>query len=163
MINSLLNILGFPYGRIFVNSLPLNDVFFIETEEENEVTDYAIDGNRNTDLTLYVKRVPITFQIRGFLQNSDIQKFEELRNMLINKTMITFNGTSFDDRDFVMISIKKVNEGYNYLEYEFTVRELILAEITEFTTESKNIPTTRTNTSNTATTSSSNSIPVVSY
>lgn len=162
MMNDILGLLGFRFGSIYVNNLQLRDVFFSEVEETKDITEYAIDGDRNTDLSLHIKYNPKEYTVRGFFQDSDMSDFEVIQELYRAKEPLTLIGTPFDNIDFTMESYRKVDEGYNYLEFEFTLRELILAEIREFTTESRNIPTAKTNNSGVASTKTMN-IPQEPY
>lgn len=143
--NDILKKFGFSFGQVLIGDLILSDVYFSPYELKKNSTSLAIDGDRNQDIDVYTKIEQVKYNVKGFFQ-SDLDagksKYEELERYLTDKPTRIFNftGTPFDDKDFILESINRIDEGINFTEFSFVAKEMNFAEVKQFTTENKNIP-----------------------
>lgn len=147
-VGNVLERLGFTFGQVIIGDVSLRNVFFSPWTSSKNFTTEPIDGDQNTDIDTYSKIEQQKYVVTGFLQNllaiSNRHKndFETLNKYFKENKPFKFIGTDFDDRFFIMSSITKNDEGFNYITFTLEVKELNLAQVKEFTTESRNIPQT---------------------
>lgn len=146
LVLDLLKRVGFEFGQVLMNDVILRNVYFTPWTSEKETTVEAIDGDGiNTDVDTYTKLKQQQYEVRGYLQEilafSEKHKtdFETIREMFKDNSIVNLIGTDFDDKNFLIVSVSKLEEGMNFIEFSIRLKEVIFAEVKTFTTENKNI------------------------
>lgn len=127
--------LGVELGEMKINDIILKDVYFTPTEERTEITDEGIDSP-NKNVTNHARNELLEIGITGTFASQfgkvldiDFLNLSEIRK---NKQLVKLAGTDFDDLDFMIQSLGKLDQGYNFIDYSIVLKEVRFVTIEEF-------------------------------
>lgn len=139
-IKKTLNLLGLGTNTFLIEDIEIDYKYFTPENLENDITDEAIDGNSNEEITTHVKTNNMILNISGTLSNissiltSDFaDKYERLIELTVSKKSLRITGTKFDDKNWVIKSITKTGEGLNYIDFDLVLREVKFVQTKNFT------------------------------
>lgn len=139
-LKKALNVAGIGTGTFFIENIEIDYRYFSPVNLTNEITEEAIDGDRNTDITTFIKNENMELEVKGTFSSAfgilteDFKEkylnLEELRN---SKKQINILGTDYDDKTWAIKSITKDDEGLNYIDFTLILRELKFVKVKRFT------------------------------
>ena len=139
-LKKALNVAGIGTGTFFIENIEIDYKYFSPINLTNEITEEAIDGDINTDISTYIKKNNMELEIKGTLSSAFgilTQEFKEkylaLEEFRNNKKQINILGTDYDNKSWAIKSITKDDEGLNYIDFTIILRELRFVKVKKFT------------------------------
>lgn len=135
IIRSLLSVLGVKGDQIFINDIRIDCNFFAPITLESEITEENIDATEGKIISTHVQKQKIEYEIHGVAYNLDYMNntaYDKLKEYWDTKELINIVGSEFDDKDFTILNINKIDEGINFVELNITLKELEFVQAEEF-------------------------------